>query len=274
MSASSLIEWSQNALSGTTGLLALFAIFIAVGVAETLRPARRASDLTARRWLGNLSLYALAFVVPLLPAVAGVTSGVLAIVPRYGLLDQLELSPGLRLIVGLLLLDLVSYTTHRISHRIGLLWRLHAVHHSDPDVDVTTMLRHHPVELFVIGLMSGSVIVTAGFSPVELAVFSWLAIAVQLVAHGNLAVPPHLEVVLRHIVVTPDFHRLHHSRLRHETDANYGTIFPFWDMLLGTARYRSPQARESLEFGLDAFRSAKSQQPHWMLAQPVLTQAG
>jgi len=80
--------------------------------------------------------------------------------------------------------------------------------------------------------------------------------------------------VLRRIVVTPGFHRLHHSRLRHETDANYGTVFPFWDMLLGTARYRAPQECNSLEFGLDAFRSARSQQPHWMLAQPVLAQAG
>jgi len=274
MSTSSFAEWSQNALSGTTGLLALFAIFIAVGVAETLGPAPRASDLTAWRWLGNLSLYALAFFVPLLPAVAGVTSAALAIVPCYGLLDRLELPPWLHLVLGLLLLDLVSYTTHRISHRVDLLWRLHAVHHSDPDVDVTTTLRHHPVELFVLGLMSGSVIAAVGFSPVELAVFSWLAIAVQLVAHGNLAIPPRLEAGLRWVVVTPDFHRLHHSRLRPETDANYGTVFPLWDMLLGTARYRSPQERNSLEFGLDAFRSAKSQQPHWMLAQPVLAQAG
>src|SRR5437764_10514493 len=122
MNASSLAEWSQNALSGTTGLLALFAIFIAVGVAETLRPARRASDLTARRWLGNLSLYALAFVAPLLPAVVGVTSAVLAIVPRYGLFDRLELPSWLHFVLVLLLLDLVSYTAHRISHRVGLLW--------------------------------------------------------------------------------------------------------------------------------------------------------
>jgi sterol desaturase/sphingolipid hydroxylase (fatty acid hydroxylase superfamily) len=161
----------------------------------------------------------------------------------------------------------VSYITHRISHRVGLLWRLHAVHHSDPEVDVTTTLRHHPLEQFVLGLMSGSVIVAAGFSPLELAAFSWLAIAVQLVAHGNLAIPPRLEAVLRRVVVTPDFHRLHHSRLRHETDGNYGTVFPFWDLLLGTAHYRSPQERDSLEFGLEAFRSAKSQQPQRMLAQ-------
>ena len=233
-----------------------------MGIAETLGPARPPSGLTARRWLGNLSLYAVTVVIALLPAVAGVTSTLLLIVPRYGLLDRLELPSWLHLILGLLLLDLASYAAHRISHSVGLLWRLHAVHHSDPDVDVTTSLRHHPVELFVIGLMSGSVFVAVGFSPVELAVFSWLAIAVQLVAHGNLAVPPRFQAVLCHVVVTPDFHRLHHSRLRPETDANYGTVFPFWDMLLGTARYRSPREREGLEFGLDAFRSAKSQQPH------------
>ena len=197
----------------------------------------------------------------------------LSVVPRYGLLHRLELPPWLHLVVGILLLDLVSYITHRISHNVGFLWRLHAVHHSDPDVDVTTSLRHHPVEVFVVALMSGSVIFAVGISALDLAAFSWLATAVQLVAHGNLAVPPRLDAMLRRVVVTPDFHRLHHSRLRHETDANYGMIFPFWDMLLGTTRYRSPQERESLEFGLDAFRSAKSQQPQWMLAQPVLAQA-
>jgi sterol desaturase/sphingolipid hydroxylase (fatty acid hydroxylase superfamily) len=274
MSASSFAAWIESALSGTTGLLALFAIFMAVGVAETLAPARPSSDLTARRWFGNLSLYTLTVVVPLLPAVAGVSSAVLFLVPHYSWLDRLTLPPWLHVVAGILLLDLVSYTSHRISHRVGFLWRLHAVHHSDPDVDVTTTLRHHPVEQFVVGLLTGSVIVVLGASALEVAAFSWLAVAVQLVAHGNLALPPRVEAVLGRIVVTPDFHRLHHSRLRHETDSNYGTIFPFWDMLLGTARSRSPQERDSLEFGLDAFPSGRSQQLRWMLIQPVLAQLG
>src|SRR5690348_9769438 len=144
MSASSFAEWSEKALSGTTGSLALFAIFVIVGVGETLGPVHPSSDLTARRWFGNLSLYALAVVIiPLLPVAAGVTSTALSTIPRYGLFDRLELPSWLHLILGLLLIDLVSYTTHRISHRVGLLWRLHAVHHSDPEVDVTTTLRHH-----------------------------------------------------------------------------------------------------------------------------------
>jgi len=272
MSGSSFAEWVQTTLSGTVGLLALFAIFVAVGIAETLRPERPASELTARRWLNNLSLYALTFVVPLLPAIGGATAAMLLFVPHYDLLHRLGLPMWLHLILGILLLDLVSYASHRLSHGVGLLWRLHAVHHSDPEVDVTTTLRHHPVEQFVVGLLTGSVIVVLGFSPLEVAIFSWLAVAVQLVAHGNLAIPLRLEAVLRRVIVTPEFHRLHHSRLRHETDANYGTIFPFWDVLLGTARYRSPQERESLEFGLDAFPSDRSQQLRWMLIQPVLAQ--
>ena len=267
-------DWIEKALGGSAGFLSLFAIFVAVGVAETFGPARPSSALTAGRWLGNLSLYALTSLVPLLPAIGGVTAAVLLLVPHSDLLHRLGLPPWVHLVLGVLLLDLVSYLSHRVSHSLGFLWRLHAVHHSDPDVDVTTTLRHHPVEQFVVGLMSGSVIVLLGFSPLEVAVFSWLAIAVQIVAHGNLGIPPRLETVLRRIIVTPAFHRLHHSRLQHETDANYGTVFPFWDMLLGTARYRSPQERETLEFGLDAFPSGRSQKVHWMLIQPVLAQIG
>ena len=274
MSASSVAEWAQHVLSGTIGFLALFAIFVVVGVSETFACARPASKLTARRWLGNLSLYALIVVIPLLPGIGGARAAVLLLVPRYDLLDRLSPPAWMHLIVGILLLDLISYASHRIFHSVGFLWRLHAVHHSDPEVDVSTSLRHHPVEGLVLGLVNGSIIALLGVSPLAVAIFAWLAIAVQLLAHGNLAIPARLGIVLRRIVITPDFHRLHHSRARHETDSNYGTVFPFWDILLGTARDRSPDERNNLEFGLDAFRSVKSQQPHWMLLQPVLAQVG
>ena len=106
-----------------------------------------------------------------------------------------------------------------------------------------------------------------GFSPNEIAVFAMAVLAVQLVAHGNLALPSHLASLLAPILVTPDFHRLHHSRRRLETDANYGQIFSLWDRLFGTARARDDDA---VEFGLDEFRQRADQRLDRLLAQPFL----
>jgi sterol desaturase/sphingolipid hydroxylase (fatty acid hydroxylase superfamily) len=155
-------------------------------------------------------------------------------------------------------------------HRVEVLWRFHAVHHSDPEVDVTTTFRHHPVEAIFNGALIGAVVLVIGFSPAEIAAYTWVAFVVELVAHANLTLPSWFGAVFGRFIVTPGFHHLHHSRANAEANANFGQAFSIWDTLFGTARTRSPGDQSRLEFGLDEFRGRKFHLPHYLLAQPLL----
>src|SRR5262249_28606853 len=149
---------------------------------------------------------------------------------RLPLLDNVT-SPALRTALAVIVLDLLDYTLHRLAHRVGWLWRLHRVHHSDTELDVTTTLRHHPLEGIPSALLIGGGGRPLGFTPEEFAFFAALVLLVQLVAHGTLRLPSSVEACLAPVLVTPGFHPLHHSRRRAETDSNYGQIFSVWDRL-------------------------------------------
>src|SRR5207248_10140187 len=109
-----------------------------------------------------------------------------------------------------------------------------------------------------------------GFSPTEVVVYTWIAFVIELLAHANLALPSRLSAILGRLIVTPEFHRMHHSREHAEANANFGQAFSFWDFLFGTAVVRTPENGRQLEFGLDIFREPKFSLPHYLLAQPLL----
>jgi sterol desaturase/sphingolipid hydroxylase (fatty acid hydroxylase superfamily) len=115
--------------------------------------------------------------------------------------------------------------------------------------------------------------VAIGFSPAEVVAYTWVAFVVELLAHANVALPPWLSTILERFVVTPEFHRTHHSRENAEANANFGQAFSVWDFLFGTALVRSPEDPRQLEFGLEVFREPKFSLPHYLLAQPLLLTA-
>jgi sterol desaturase/sphingolipid hydroxylase (fatty acid hydroxylase superfamily) len=167
----------------------------------------------------------------------------------------------------------VAYAQHRLLHRFDVLWRLHLVHHSDLEIDATTTFRHHPAEAIFNGLVAGVVILAIGFSRAEVVAYTWVAFVIELLAHANLALPARFNAILGLLIVTPEFHQIHHSRENAEANANFGQAFSVWDTLFGTARARSPHDRRRLEFGLDEFRERKFHLPHYLLAQPLLLRA-
>jgi sterol desaturase/sphingolipid hydroxylase (fatty acid hydroxylase superfamily) len=174
------------------------------------------------------------------------------------------------MVIAILGLDALAYAQHRLLHRVSVLWRFHAVHHSDPEVDVTTTFRHHPVEAIFNGTLIGGVVLLIGFTPAEIAAYAWFSLVIELFAHANLALPPWFGAVLGKLIVTPDFHHLHHSRAIAEANANFGQALSIWDVLFGTARLRIPDVSPRFEFGLDEFRGAKFHLPHYLLAQPLM----
>ena len=139
-------------------------------------------------------------------------------------------------LIGFLALDLAIYVQHVVFHKVPLLWRLHRMHHADLDIDVTTGVRFHPIEILISLAIKIAVILALGIPVVAVILFEVLLNVTSMFNHSNVSMPAWLDRVLRLIVVTPDMHRVHHSILRHETDSNFGFNLPWWDRLFGTYR--------------------------------------
>ena len=251
--ASALFQY----LWGPGALLAL--LFIALGVWEHARPEHPPDPSAGRRWISNSALFlsfeaANLWLTPLL--------SFLAMPSFHGTI----VSSGLRLATILIALDLLQYLLHRLSHGLGWLWRLHAVHHTDIDIDISTSIRHHPGESLVLLPITAGLATLAGVMPVELALYGAVEFAVQLFAHANVALPPALERALAWVVVTPGFHRFHHSRDPRQSNANYGQVLTIWDRLLGTLATGAPPAA----FGVIEYLAPRFRSLGWIFLQPFL----
>ena len=255
---------------GLLPALVILGLLTTVAGIELARPLRTRSGATSRRWAGNLFLCLLSNGVVVLPTITAFAAAFLSQLEHKGLLDSLGLPGTLRIIIAIVGLDALAYAQHRLLHRIDILWRFHAVHHSDPEVDVTTTFRHHPIEAIFNAVLAGGVVLAIGFSPAEIAIYTWVSFVIELVAHANFALPPRFDALLAWLVVTPEFHHLHHSRASAEANANFGQAFSIWDRLFRTARDRLQEHASRFEFGLDEFREQKFHLPHYLLAQPLM----
>jgi len=184
-----------------------------------------------------------------------------------GLFRVLEWPGWLELVLVVLVFDLWMYLWHRTNHRIPFLWRFHRMHHSDPEMDASTGLRFHPGEQLLAGMARLLVIPLLGISLWQMAVYEALLLPVILFHHSNVAIPAWLDRGLRGVVVTPAMHRVHHSRWQPETDSNYGSVFPWWDRLLGSFRLR--EDARTIRLGLDAFDGPDWQSLRGMLRTPL-----
>jgi sterol desaturase/sphingolipid hydroxylase (fatty acid hydroxylase superfamily) len=169
----------------------------------------------------------------------------------------------------LLLFDVWMYWWHRLNHRIPWLWRLHRVHHSDPRMDVTTAHRFHLGEMLLSCLLRVPVLALLGMSLAELASYEVLMFANVQLHHANVALPAWLDRIVRTVLVTPALHKVHHSRLRDETDSNYGSLFSWWDLLFVSRRTRADSELHSICFGLDGFDASRQQSLTGLLKMPV-----
>lgn len=249
---SPLITW-LTANQDLALLLTTFGGMLLLMVAEQLWPRRAWHGGHAVRWISNWLLASLNFFV-LLFLVLGLsgTAWMQSLAPRTSLLSGLH--PAVTFALVLVAIEGVNYLLHRLFHAVPLLWRFHAVHHTDPWVDVTTSHRHHLFEVVVTSSVLLPVVVLAGV-PVSLLVVAILLRAlIVLVNHSNLALPKRLDALLRPFIVTPDFHRVHHSSDQHLTDSNFGTVLPLFDYLLGTARRVPYDEQPGMRCGLHAWR--------------------
>lgn len=185
----------------------------------------------------------------------------------HGLEGALGIPPWARAATAVVGLDLWMYAWHRINHEIPLLWRFHRIHHHDPRMDVTTANRFHTGEIVLSSLLRIPVIALLGVHLWELVLYEGLMFTVVQFHHANIGLPGWLDRALRAVIVTPDMHKVHHSRWQPETDSNYSALLSVWDRIGRTFRLRSDPS--TLRFGLDGWDGEEDQSFLGMLRGPM-----
>ncbi len=238
-------------------------------IAEFLSPRRRQEIPRLLRWSNNLALVALdtALVRLLFPlAAVGVASWAEA--QGWGLFNLIGMPRGLAGILAFLLLDLAIYAQHVVFHYVPVLWRLHRMHHADLEIDVTTGLRFHPLEIILSMLIKMAIVLLLGAPAIAVLIFEIVLNATSLFNHSNLRLPKPVDATLRLIVVTPDMHRVHHSVEKEETNSNFGFNLPWWDRLFGTYIAQPSAGHLGMTIGLQRFRTKRDLWLDRMLVQP------
>ncbi len=227
---------------------------LACALAERLLPRRvRMADAGAR-WYANLSLAVLGtMAIRLLLPWTAVEVAYRAEALQFGLLNHWSIYFPLKFTLSLILLDLVIYCQHRLFHWAPALWRLHAVHHTDLDLDASSGIRFHPGEILLSTLIKMFAAALLGTHFLAVVAFEIILNATAIFNHANLNIGP-LDAFLRLIMVTPDMHRVHHSPNREETDSNFGFNLPWWDRLFGTYRAQPREPHKSMSLGLNGAR--------------------
>lgn len=244
------------------------AVFAALAAWELLAPRRDLSVGRARRWPANLGILAVDIVtVRLLVPMAAVGAALLAAEQGWGLFNLLKLPVWAAGVLGFLLLDLVIYAQHYVFHHVPMLWRLHRVHHADLELDLTTGVRFHPIEILISMAIKIAVVTAFGIPAMAVLIFEVVLNATSMFNHSNVGLPRRVEPVIRWLVVTPQMHEVHHSVERAETDSNFGFNLPWWDRLFGTYR-AAPQAGEKMIVGLPVFRDPAELRLDRLLTQP------
>ena len=238
-------------------LLPVLAALAVASLVEVIVPLRRQSRRTNGRLATNLWLLAITLALGIVLNFSLVAGAAYVARSGFGLLQLLGMGAIGSFIVTLLALDGATYLAHRLLHQVPLLWRVHLVHHIDAAVDATTALRQHPIE----GVLRFSFIAatawTLGAPPIAVAVYRLLGSLNAVLEHANIRVPRMLDRALVWFWVTPDMHKVHHSRERSETDSNYANLFSFFDRLF---RSYTPSGRgPTVAYGIEGYDAPERQ---------------
>ncbi len=268
---STLIQWLPE-IQGATAVAGLAMLLLLEHAHPFFEQFRGARKSWSRHLARNLALsLANGFIVAVAFAGLWVIASEWAAERGFGLMNVLAPSAGksslLHAFGAILLLDAWTYTWHRLNHRIPFLWRFHRVHHSDAHMDVTTAGRFHVGEIVLSSALRIGLIALVGAYAWELILYETMMFAVVQFHHANVALPPRLDRVIRCVIVTPAMHKVHHSRLRHETDSNYSAFLSIWDRLFRSFRLR--EKLNEIEFGLDEFDAPEDETMKGLLRMPL-----
>ncbi len=229
-------------------------LFLLLAIIEAVVPRRARAQTRQRRWVTNwaliiidsVTLRVLAIAIPLLAVGAAADAANMG----WGLLNQIDLPVWVEVILTIVFLDFAIWLQHLITHKVPLLWRLHRVHHADRDIDVTTAIRFHPVEIALAMLLKIGLVYLIGAPALAVILFEIILNSTAMFNHANIKLPLWLDKIVRLVLVTPDMHRVHHSDIRAEHDSNYGFSLSIWDRMFGTYIAQPEKGHEAMTIGL------------------------
>lgn len=228
------------------------AIFIGLLVTfttlEIMFPRRLNVMTPSQRWGANFLLGAMNVI--LLRLILPLTLVGIAINYNVGIISSLGVNPLASLLISLIALDLLIYWQHRLFHIIPIFWRFHKVHHSDLDLDASSAVRFHPGEALISFAIKAAAVIALGINANAIIIFEVLLSSFALFNHSNIRMGG-LDALLRFAIVTPDMHRLHHSRDRHEVKMNFGFCLSIWDKAFGSYQASPRTKMETLQLGLE-----------------------
>ena len=254
---------------------AFISIIAVVMVWEMIAPKRPLTQSKVKRWLNNFTLIGLDTILVKLLLPAGAFGVALWAKDKgYGLLNHVEVSPVIATVVTVVALDMIIYWQHRLFHVVPVLWRLHQVHHADRDIDVSTGLRFHPIEILLSMLIKFAAVIALGAPAAAVVLFEVILNGMAMFNHGNIKLPKALDSVIRTLFVTPDMHRVHHSVFKHETNSNYGFNLSIWDKIFGSYHAQPDLGHDKMIIGLEQYQgNTPTASIFWMLKLPF-TQSG
>lgn len=239
-------------------LALFFGALALIGGWESLAARRRLTADKTRRWFSNLTLIALNnLALRLIFPITLVQFAFFCQSNGWGALNyyQDSIAPFVAVAISAVALDFAIYLQHLMFHATPALWRLHKTHHLDLDIDVTTGLRFHPIEIVLSYIVKFGVVAAIGAPPVGVAIFEAILNIMAMFNHGNINIPTALDRWIRFFVVTPDMHRVHHSIYPNETNSNFGFNLSVWDRLFGTYIDQPRDGHQGMTIGLKTIRA-------------------
>ena len=257
-------------------LAAFASIFVVMALLELAMPRRVPGEGKKARWFTNLAITGIGGLIlramaMLAVPIAAVAAAAWAQSQGWGVLSWLDWPGWLKILLAMIVLDLAIYGQHVASHKIPLIWRLHKVHHTDVDFDVTTALRFHPVEIALSMLWKIAVVLALGASPWAVVLFEVTLNGCAMFNHANIALPLRLDAVVRLFIVTPDMHRVHHSIHSYEHESNYGFNLSLWDRLFKTYTAQPKDGHLGMTIGQKNHLNDNPKKLIWSLMLPFMS---
>ncbi|MGI9483553.1 MAG: sterol desaturase family protein [Hyphomicrobiales bacterium] len=261
------MNWIEN--ESLIRMLAFAGVFLAMALLEFALPRKERVQSRVPRWVTNFGLVIIdSIVLRLLFPVLAVGVAIWASSKNYGLFSYLDWPFWLEVTLTVIILDFAIYWQHVAAHKVPVFWLVHRVHHADRDLDASSGLRFHPIEIVLSLLFKFLVIILLGAPALGVFLFEILLNGCAMFNHANLKIPSSVDRVLRLAIVTPDMHRVHHSILRREADTNYGFNLSFWDRLFGSYTEQPEGGHDGMTIGLSDQQTDKPSRLDWCLTFP------